>query len=178
MKASSPKVLKNNFFIVDVESTGPHLLKDKMTEFSIIHVRSGEALKVSLYETVPAKDTPAIPVIVGSVEKSHKELVEDVKTFIERFSDEGHPVFWSDNPAFDWQWTNLFFLEHLGENPFGFSARRIGDFYAGLEGNLKKANNWKKYRVTPHTHDSLDDVKGNREALLKIFELYSVETGW
>lgn len=79
------------------------------------------------------------------------------------------PIFISDNPAFDWQFVNYYFhLYGLG-NPFGFSARRIGDLYSGLTKDMRAK--WKHLRQTKHTHNPLDDAKGNAEALLKIFDM-------
>lgn len=77
----------------------------------------------------------------------------------------------SDNPAFDWQWINFGFHYTLGKNPFGFSARRIGDMWAGLKNRENDSRSWKKYRKTPHTHDPLDDARGNAEAYMRIWGL-------
>jgi hypothetical protein len=77
----------------------------------------------------------------------------------------------SDNRAFDRQFINYYFHRFLGHNPFGFSARRIGDLHAGLVRDASKASDWKKFRVTPHTHNPVDDAKGNAEALKKFKEL-------
>lgn len=77
---------------------------------------------------------------------------------------EGRPVFVSDNPAYDWQWINYYFWKHLGYNPFGHSARRIGDFYAGLTGSFWNSQKWKRLRVTKHDHDPVNDAMGNVEA--------------
>lgn len=77
-------------------------------------------------------------------------------------------VFWSDNPAFDWQWINHGFSVAGIANPFGFSARRIGDLYAGLTANFGNTQGWKKLRQTAHDHDPLNDAKGNAEALVAI----------
>ena len=79
-------------------------------------------------------------------------------------------VFWSDNPAFDWQWINHGFAEAGIRNPFGFSARRIGDLYAGLKKSPGNSQGWKKYRKTSHDHDPLNDALGNAEAMLAILE--------
>jgi hypothetical protein len=73
-------------------------------------------------------------------------------------------MFVSDNPAYDWQWINYHFHKNLGKNPFGFSARRIGDFYAGLINDFFKYNQWKKLRVTTHDHNPVNDAMGNVEA--------------
>jgi len=81
--------------------------------------------------------------------------------------DRGRPWRWtlvSDNPAFDWQWINDAFLRCFGHNPFGFSARRIGDFYAGLANDFSKATDWKSLRVTKHDHNPVNDAMGNCEA--------------
>jgi DNA polymerase III epsilon subunit-like protein len=75
--------------------------------------------------------------------------------------------FISDNPAFDWQFINYYLHKYVGKNPFGFSGRRIGDLYCGLVKHAGRNWEWKKkLRVTPHTHDPLDDAMGNAEALL------------
>jgi hypothetical protein len=78
------------------------------------------------------------------------------------------PVFVSDNPAFDWQWINLYFHHTLGMNPFGWSARRIGDYYAGLKGNFNRSTDWKRLRVTKHDHHPVNDAMGNVEAFDKM----------
>ena len=80
----------------------------------------------------------------------------------------GRPVFVSDNPAFDFQWVNYYFWHFLGGNPFGHSARRIGDLACGINGSIYYQ--WKHLRETKHTHDPLDDAIGNAEALYQIFE--------
>lgn len=76
----------------------------------------------------------------------------------------GRPLLVSDNPAFDWQWINDGFHRHLGFNPFGHSARRVGDFYAGLVGDFREASRWKRLRVTKHDHNPVHDALGNLEA--------------
>lgn len=74
-------------------------------------------------------------------------------------------VIWSDNPAFDWQYWNYYCYRFGGENPAGFSARRIGDLDAGRRNEPLNTNAWKKRRETDHTHNPVDDARGNAEAL-------------
>lgn len=81
----------------------------------------------------------------------------------------GQPKFISDNPAFDWQFINYYFHVYLNKNPFGFSARRIGDLYSGLVKDGRAQ--WKHLRKTKHDHNPVSDAKGNAEALLKIQEM-------
>ena len=80
----------------------------------------------------------------------------------------GRPIFVSDNPAYDWQGINYFFLKYFGENPFGHSARRLGDFYAGLVGNFYETQSWKRLRVTNHDHNPVNDAMGNVEAFERL----------
>jgi hypothetical protein len=81
-----------------------------------------------------------------------------------RENSQGRPIFVSDNVAYDWQFINYYFHKFCGENPFGFSGRRIGDIYCGMKGDLFAQ--WKHLRKTKHTHHPVDDAKGNAEALL------------
>lgn len=76
--------------------------------------------------------------------------------------------FVSDNPAYDFQWINFYFWKYFGANPFGHSGRRIGDFYAGLTGDFRNTQRWKRLRRTPHDHQPVHDALGNAEALLRI----------
>jgi DNA polymerase III epsilon subunit-like protein len=89
-----------------------------------------------------------------------KAVMESSASWLDQHA-KGRPVFVSDNVAFDWQFINYYFLRFLGRNPFGFSGRRIGDIYAGLVKDASKATEWKKFRVTKHTHNPVDDAKGN-----------------
>lgn len=81
-------------------------------------------------------------------------------------------VFVSDNPAYDWQFINHYFHKFLGANPFGYSARRIGDFYAGLVENWRApGRDWKRHRHTKHDHHPVHDAQGNAEALKVLLDL-------
>jgi DNA polymerase III epsilon subunit-like protein len=82
-------------------------------------------------------------------------------------------VFIGDNPGFDFAFINYYFHKYLGDtfenpNPFGWSARRIGDIWSGLKGNFHRVGDWKDLRVTEHDHNALADAMGNAEALLRM----------
>lgn len=81
------------------------------------------------------------------------------------------PEFISDNPAYDWQWINFYFWKYFAYNPFGHSARRIGDFYAGLTNGFNNTQEWKEYRQTKHDHNPVHDARGNAEAFIHILSL-------
>jgi DNA polymerase III epsilon subunit-like protein len=73
-------------------------------------------------------------------------------------------IFISDNNGFDWQFINFYFHHFLGENPFGYSSTNLGSLYKGIAKDVSK--NFKHLRKTTHTHNPIDDVIGNAEALL------------
>ncbi|MEK7536649.1 MAG: exonuclease [Patescibacteria group bacterium] len=98
-----------------------------------------------------------------------KQTFEKFNKWLNQFK--GRIIFVSDNPAYDWQFINYYFYKFLGFNPFGHSARRISDFYAGLKGDFFDSQSWKNWRVTPHDHNPVHDALGNIEAFEKILKL-------
>ena len=78
------------------------------------------------------------------------------------------PFFVSDNNGFDWQFINWYFHHFLGKNPFGFSSTNLGSLYKGLVKDTFQT--FKHLRKTAHTHDPIDDARGNAEALLHMKE--------
>jgi DNA polymerase III epsilon subunit-like protein len=166
-----------SFIIVDVESDGPIPAEFSMVCFGA--VLFDENLESSFYgKTRPISDrfVPEALAVSGFSREQHLTF-DDPKMVMEAFAawmeehSKRRPVFVSDNVAFDWQFINYYFHRYLGRNPFGFSARRIGDLYAGLVKDTHKASEWKKLRVTPHTHNPVDDARGNAEALKMFREL-------
>jgi DNA polymerase III epsilon subunit-like protein len=95
-----------------------------------------------------------------------KDPMQTMKRFGEWLDALGRPIFASDNVAFDWQFINYYMHKFTGSNPFGFSGRRIGDLYCGMQKNM--FTKWKHLRQTKHDHNPVNDAKGNAEALLKM----------
>ncbi len=166
-----------SFFIVDVEADGPIPAEYSMVCFGA--VLFDETLEKSFYgQTRPVSDRfiPGALAVSGFSREQHLAF-DDPTAVMKTFADwldqhsKGRPVFVSDNLAFDWQFVNFYFHRFLGKNPFGFSGRRIGDLYAGLVRDASKASDWKKFRVTAHSHNPVDDARGNAEALRKMREL-------
>ena len=136
-------------FFVDVEAEWgkPSPFSGRMTEFACV--------------TYPSRFT-------FERYDDSSESLGDFSLWVTSITNRERATFVSDNPAYDWQWINYYFDKYGIKNPFGYSARRIGDFYAGLVGDFGRANEWKKLRVTPHTHKAIDDVMGNVEAFERL----------
>lgn len=157
---------------VDVEADGPIPPLYSMVSFGAVIV--DEKLDKTFYRMVKPISkhwlSESLKFTNSSSREEHEKLgvepTEAMKDFALWLSEnvKGHPVFISDNPAFDWQWINFYFHKYYGKNPFGFSARRIGDLYCGMEKKL--GAKWKHLRITKHTHNPVDDAKGNAEVIL------------
>lgn len=83
----------------------------------------------------------------------------------------------TDNVAYDWQFINYYFHKFLKTNPFGHSARRIGDFAAGLERDFYAKQEWKKLRKTKHSHHPVEDALGNVEAFYELVKRCNQQRG-
>jgi len=165
-----------SLFVVDVEADGPAPGLYSMVSFGVVLVDT--TLVTTFYgETAPITGS-FIPeaLAVSNVSRAQHLAFEDPAIVIPRFvkwvnanNAANRPTFVSDNPAFDWQFINYYCHRYAGTNPFGHSARRIGDYAAGVMGNWSDQTSWKKLRKTRHTHNPVDDAMGNVEALLALF---------
>lgn len=159
---------------VDVESDGPVPHLYSMVCFGAV-VIDPKLDKTFYGETKPisSKWDPEALSISGITREEHLRFPEPYKTM--KRLDEwltglgGRHTLITDNPAFDWQFINYYFHLYRGKNPFGYSARRIGDLYCGLEKDARKR--WKHLRDTKHTHNPVDDAKGNAEVVLKLHDM-------
>lgn len=184
--------IPDNIFLIDVEATDKTPMTGVMTEFAAVHVRSGDAFYAHLYNFHPHPDIPALPVVdldargvpqvnpywdiipAGELPARNRHprlsrLAGDFQTWVHGFK-VTRPTLVSDNNGFDAMWLNCFTDEQLGVTLFGHSSRRIGDFYAGTRGKWNDQSRWKRLRRTAHTHDPLDDARGNAEALVSLLD--------
>lgn len=163
---------------VDVEADGPTPVLNSMLEIGAQVVGKKDCFHCYM---APRNNTTWSDAALGAIGKTREETLKypnwiiGIRLFrnwlITLKGDDNRLVFWSDNPGFDWQFVNAYLHLVEGSNPFGFSSRRIGDLYAGLMGDKNKHTQWKKFRKTKHTHNALDDAKGNAEALAHILSL-------
>jgi hypothetical protein len=90
---------------------------------------------------MPDPANPAVPRGPGSKRHDPKVVFTSCETWLRIKEPSGRAVMVSDNPAFDFMWIADGFWRHLGRNPFGHSARRLSDFYAGLPGDFRSTQN-------------------------------------
>ena len=164
-----------SYFSIDIEADGPAPGLFSMVSFGAVVVESG--LSRTFYaELAPISDR-WIPdaLAVSGFTREQVMNFEDPKSVMTRFEEwvnansKGRPIFIADNPGFDFAFINYYFHAFVGSNPFGFSSRRIGDLYCGAK--LDTFAKWKHLRKTNHSHNALDDAKGNAEAIIEMQRL-------
>lgn len=159
--------------VVDVEADGPIPGDYSMISFGAVIV--DEPLNKTFYAKLKPISDKWIPDALKVSGFTRKETLkfDDPKLVMESFSmwlnsftqgQDRRVMFYSDNNGFDWQFINWYFHRFTGSNPFGHSSGNIGSLYKGMVKDSFK--NFKHLRKTRHTHNPVDDAKGNAEALL------------
>jgi hypothetical protein len=170
--------MSNVLIVVDVEADGPAPGLYSMLSFGAVVVDAGLTRRFESGPLMALTGAHCNPEAVNAIGMKWEdyitthhtgglppyEVMRDFKKWIDAVSGGRHPIFISDNNGFDWMYICWYFWKYLGENPFGYSSRRIGDLYCGLTGDMRAR--WKHLRKTAHTHNPVDDAVGNAEALL------------
>ena len=171
-----------SYFVVDVETDGPIPHKFSMISFGA--VKLDQKLETTFLGKVKPISTiwNAEALAVSNITRAEHLTYDNPNVVMQKFKDwldihneGGRPVFISDNNGFDFAWINWYFHTYLNENPFGFSSRRIGDVFSGLTRNMANNTSWKKFRKTKHTHNPVDDAKGNAEAILHFVNQFNLK---
>lgn len=163
------------YVMVDVESDGPIPGDYSMVCFGAIIVEP--ALNRTFYGRLRPISSAFIPEALAVSGFTREECLafDEPKSVMEQFrawlgaNCKGRLLFISDNNGYDWQFINWYFHHFLGTNPFGFSSTNLGSLYKGLRKDMYV--NFKYLRKTRHTHNPVDDARGNAEALLQMKEL-------
>jgi len=159
----------SKWIFVDVEARGVSPVRGIMTEFGAVDYKTRQTFHGRLFEATPDPSNPAIS-IVGERVASDMEVATNFIVWLDSLGKD-RPIFVSDNPAYDWQWVSGMFDRAGFDNPFGHSARRISDFWAGLQRDWNDTQSWKRFRVTPHDHNPVNDAMGNVEAFEHIMQI-------
>lgn len=169
-------------FMVDVEADGPCPGLFSMVGFAAMRVDADAAGPYFTARLAPISERYLPHALKACNTTREQQLtyadpqstMREFVLWLSKHSKEGRPVVISDNPAFDFSFLSYYLWAVTDSNPFGHSARRIGDFAAGLERDFFASSRWKRYRKTPHSHDPLDDVRGNVEALLELSRRHGI----
>lgn len=161
-----------SYIMVDVETDGPIPPDYSMICFGAVVV--DETLDKKFYGQLKPISKNWIPdnLKISGFSRDETLKFEEPKDVMIKFNDwlllsgKDRLLFISDNNGFDWQFINYYFHHFLGNNPFGYSSTNLGSLYKGLVKDT--VQNFKHLRKTTHTHNPIDDVIGNAEALLQM----------
>lgn len=158
---------------VDVESDGPIPGDYSMTEFGAVLIDPARNLTSTFHGKMKPISEKWIPEALAVSKRTREEVMEfddptEVMTSFAHWLPKGRLTFLSDNNGYDWQFINWYFHHFTGQNPFGYSSQNLGSIYKGLVGTSFK--NFKHLRRTKHTHNPVDDAKGNAEAFLHMVD--------
>ena len=167
---------------IDVEASGPAPLHGDMISFAAVVIEEGLGRSFASGNMRPECEHfwPEAYAAIGMTREEHLAASYSIRDRILAFADwlEGlrvpnrRYIMVSDNPGFDFQWMNFELMNHVGQQLLGFSARRIGDVWSGLRKRPNETVTWRRFRVTPHDHDPLNDAMGNAEAWLEMWRHY------
>lgn len=159
-----------SLFVVDVESDGNIISEHSMVCFGAVLVKDMAHTFYGQTAPISSKYNPEALAVSGFSREEHELfphpqiIMPEFSHWVDRVNEQGtRPVLITDNPAYDFSWINYYLLKYVGNNVFGWSARRIGDLYGGLKGHANAK--WKHLRKTQHTHHPVDDAIGNAEVI-------------
>jgi len=162
--------------MVDVETDGPCPGLYSMIAFGAVIVEPGEARSFGA-KLRPLEDARWVNEALAVSGVTHEQTLDypaplhgmiAFAAWVERTNVGKRAMFISDNNGFDWQFVNYYFHRFIEKNPFGHSSTNLGSLYKGLVKDGTK--NFKHLRKTKHTHDPVNDARGNVEALLHMCE--------
>lgn len=168
--------MTSRYIMVDVETDGPIPGDYSMLALGAVVVEDGlhrtfkaylqpisdryevEAMEVGGFTREGVTDPKGKHCAPGSVMMAFDDWIKSIGI--------KSPIFIADNNGFDWMFVCWYFHHFLGRNPFGFSSQNLNSIYKGLTKDAFAS--FKHLRKTKHTHDPVDDAKGNAEALLRM----------
>ncbi|MBM3672205.1 MAG: exonuclease [Actinobacteria bacterium] len=160
------------YVMVDIEADGPY--PGRYSMISVGAVLMTEALEHTFYAQLRPVSDEWLPKALGISGFSREETLtfEDPAEVMTRFKDwveaieRGPCWFIADNAGFDWSFVNWYFHHFCGANPFGHNSQNVQSVYKGIVRDM--GQDFDHLRDTTHSHNALDDAKGNAEALLKM----------
>ena len=167
--------MKSKWVMVDVEADGPAPGLYSMTELGAVIVEPG--LTRTFYTTLAPISDDFVQGALDVTGRTREETLKftppevamiqfDLWLRREIFDQGLRAMFISDNNGFDWQFVNYYSWRYLKGNRFGHSSTNLGSLYKGQQRDFYV--NFKHLRKTPHTHNPVDDARGNAEAFMSM----------
>lgn len=172
------------FISVDIETAGPIVGEHSMLTLGACLAYNPEVDFSVMLKPISDKAVEAALEVSGlTLEQAQRDGLEPVaamtqfRTWIaDNVSAESTPVFVGLNAPFDWSFVNYYFLKHLNENPFGFTALDIKALFMGATGCSWHETKSSSIDERVHSslrgdHDALRDAKYQAELFRLVHEL-------
>lgn len=168
--------MSDRFWVmVDVETDGPIPGTDdySMVSLGAVHCSGNDSFYTGIMTPISLRSDPEAAKVNGVTREQALETGLDPRRAMSYFENwlrkfPGKPMFISDNNGFDYMFTAWYFQHFLGRNPFGHSSTNLGSLYKGMVKTTRE--NFKHLRQTKHTHNPVDDARGNVEAFIHMQE--------
>lgn len=167
------------YVMVDIEADGPIPGDYSMIALAVVVEPGLSRTFTTRLRPISDRWIPAALAVSGATREETLGW-DDPRDAMTRFSSwvvalGRRPLFVSDNNGFDWMFVCWYLHHFTGANPFGHSSTNLGSLYKGLARDVFAS--FKHLRRTAHTHDPLDDARGNAEAMLALKEL-GLKVSW
>ncbi len=174
---------RETFVSVDVETSGPYPERYSLLSIGACLVDDpGVGFYAELKPAKPQATESSLRLSQLSIARLLKEgtapalAMQQFSDWVRKVARTGQrPLLVGFNVPFDWSFLNYYFLEYLGENPFGASAIDIKAFYMGLTGcaweetsMLYLSSRFLKGQQLPH--DALADARLQADLFRKLLQ--------
>ena len=162
-----------SWFCVDVEADGPIPGDYSMVSIGAVLVKDPAQGFLGYLKPISPEWQPEALAVSGHTREETLEFPDPITTmkafesWVNKVNEPGtQPIFAADNNGFDWMFTCWYLWHYCGDCIFGFSSKNINSLWHGMQRNTRES--FKHLRITPHTHNPLDDARGDAEALLQM----------
>ena len=170
------------YVIVDIEADGPVPSPYSMLSLGACTLEGDDTFYVEIQPLMGGGSVPETEAFLrehGLDRQKLKATGYPPRTAMEKFDQwltdvaKGDKLrFVADNAGFDWMFVAWYLHRFTGRNQFGFSPLSLTSLYHGYIQDVRRASEYKrKYRTVQHSHNALDDAKGNAGAMKKLQEL-------
>lgn len=172
------------FISVDIETAGPIVSEHSMLTVGACLAHQPEvSFSVMLKPISDISVAEALEVTGLTLEQAEKdgltpiEAMSNFAAWVTKNVPEGSmPVFVGLNAPFDWGFVNYYFLNYLGDNPFGFTALDIKALFMGVTGcswydTRSSAIDKIVNPVQKGDHDALHDARYQAELFRLVYDL-------
>jgi ribonuclease T len=180
--ASASEMPKEDVYIsVDIEADGPIPGDYSMSSLGAAVVDEPEHTFYLELKPISERWDPQAAAVAGLEREALMVRGTDAEagmrafaTWIREVARGRRPVFVGFNATFDWSFVHWYFMHFTGEDPFGISGLDIKAYYMGALGKRRWADTTKGHiepafhSEIPHTHNALDDARGQAEMFAKI----------